>query len=149
MADGCLIRFVCILSFLLWLLSGIEGDPELAHPSPGRQKLGTEADQTLGQVNINRVASNAADSLNHLEEDLARGQTESARRDVEELLQHRAIEPDILLTAGVNLAQHDLFDEASNVFSRSVRDYPNLFEGYYNLALAELASGKTSAALDS
>lgn len=54
---------------------------------------------------------------------------------------------DTLLRTGVNLAQHELFREAADVFERCVKDHPALFEGYYNLALAELALRKYPAAL--
>jgi tetratricopeptide (TPR) repeat protein len=54
---------------------------------------------------------------------------------------------DKLLRIGVNLAQHELFPEAADVFERCVKDHPALFEGYYNLALAELALRKYPAAL--
>jgi tetratricopeptide (TPR) repeat protein len=54
---------------------------------------------------------------------------------------------DTLLRIGVNLAQHELFPEAADVFERCVKDHPALFEGYYNLALAELALRKYPAAL--
>jgi tetratricopeptide (TPR) repeat protein len=54
---------------------------------------------------------------------------------------------DRLLRTGVNLAQHELFPEAADVFERCVKDHPALFEGYYNFALAELALRKYPAAL--
>ncbi len=50
-----------------------------------------------------------------------------------------SLSADALLHTGVNLAQHEMFAEAAAVFARCVKDHPVVFEGYYNLALAELA----------
>ena len=49
------------------------------------------------------------------------------------------------LRIGVNLAQHELFPNAADIFERCVRDYAGLFEGYYNLALTEFALRKCAA----
>ena len=54
---------------------------------------------------------------------------------------------DILLRTGASLADHELYPEAARVFERCVEDFPQLFEGYYNLALAELALREFSEAL--
>ena len=54
---------------------------------------------------------------------------------------------DALLRTGVNLAQHELYAEATEIFGRCVKDEPGLFEAYYNLALAELALRQYPAAL--
>jgi tetratricopeptide (TPR) repeat protein len=58
---------------------------------------------------------------------------------VPEFLAEPRLPVDTLLGVGVSLAEHDLYSEAAKVFERCVKDFPRLFEGYYNLALAELA----------
>jgi tetratricopeptide (TPR) repeat protein len=66
---------------------------------------------------------------------------------VPELLTEPRLPADTLLRTGVGLAEHDLYMEAAKVFGRCVKDFPQLFEGYYNLALAELALKKDPEAL--
>lgn len=54
---------------------------------------------------------------------------------------------DALLRAGIAFAQRGAYPEAVRAFTRCVHDYPALFEGHYNLALAELAQDHLSQAL--
>jgi len=82
-----------------------------------------------------------------IEDALAKGNPDAARALVPRFLAHRDVPADTLLRTGVDLAQHELFPEAADVFGRCVKDHPAQFEGYYNLALAELALGKYPAAL--
>ena len=82
-----------------------------------------------------------------IEDLLARGDSNAARKLVPEFLAQPRVPADTLLRTGVALAQHDLYAEAAEVFGRSVKDFPSQFEGYYNLALAELALKKYSEAL--
>jgi tetratricopeptide (TPR) repeat protein len=82
-----------------------------------------------------------------IEDALAKGNPDAARALVPRFLAQRGVPEDKLLRTGVDLAQHELFPEAADVFGRCVKDRPALFEGYYNLALAELALRKYPAAL--
>ena len=82
-----------------------------------------------------------------IEDALAKGNLDTVRMLVPRFLAEPNVSADTLLGTGVNLAQHELFPEAADVFGRCVKDHPALFEGYYNLALAELALRKYSAAL--
>ena len=82
-----------------------------------------------------------------IEDALAKGNPDTARMLVPKFLAEPNVTADKLLRIGVNLAQHELFPEAADVFERCVKDHPALFEGYYNLALAELALRKYPAAL--
>jgi tetratricopeptide (TPR) repeat protein len=84
---------------------------------------------------------------NQIEDALAKGDSNAARKLVPEFLVEPRLPADTLLRTGVSLAEHDLYPEAANVFGRCVKDFPQLFEGYYNLALAELALRKYSEAL--
>ncbi len=82
-----------------------------------------------------------------IEEALAKGDTSTVRKLVPEFLAEPRVPAEILLRTGAGLAEQDLYTEAAAVFERSVKDFPQLFEGYYNLALAELALKEYSHAL--
>jgi tetratricopeptide (TPR) repeat protein len=82
-----------------------------------------------------------------LEQALSRQQVQEARQMLEQLLKHPRIDPDTLLRVGIGLAQRDLYPEAARVFARCVKDHPEIFEAYYNLALAEFAEQKLPEAL--
>ncbi len=82
-----------------------------------------------------------------IEDALAKGNPDTARTLVPKFLAEPGVTADNLLRIGANLAQHELYSEAADVFGRCVKDHPELFEGYYNLALAELALRKYPAAL--
>ena len=82
-----------------------------------------------------------------IEDALAKGNPDTARTLVPMFLAEPKVSADALLRIGVDFAQHDLFPEAADVFGRCVTDYPGLFEGSYNLALADLALRKYPAAL--
>ena len=69
---------------------------------------------------------------------LAKGDLNAARRLVPKFLEEPEITAESLLQIGVNLAQRDLYSEASEVFRRCAKDHPEVFEGYYNLSLAQL-----------
>ena len=73
------------------------------------------------------------------------------RQLVYELTTQPHAELDALLHAGVKLAEHEIYPEAAQIFTRAARDYPSSFEAHYNLALAEFALQKffeARAALD-
>jgi Flp pilus assembly protein TadD len=82
-----------------------------------------------------------------IEDALARGNLDSVRMLVPKFLAEPSVSADTLMRTGVNLAQHELFLEAAGVFGRCVEDSPALFDGYYDLALAELALQKYLDAL--
>ena len=82
-----------------------------------------------------------------IEDALAKGNPDTARTLVPKFLAEPGVTADNLFRIGANLAQHELYSEAADVFGRCVKDHPELFEGYYNLALAELALRKYPAAL--
>ena len=84
---------------------------------------------------------------NQIEEALARGDSNTVRKLVPEFLAEPRLPADTLLRTGTGVAEQDLYSEAAKIFERCVRDFPQLFEGYYNLALAELALREFSDAL--
>jgi len=83
-----------------------------------------------------------------VENALARGDLNSARLLLAKFLEAPGLTADDLLQVGVNLAQHDLYLEASEVFRRCTTDHPKVFEGFYNLSLAQLALQKPRDALE-
>ena len=82
-----------------------------------------------------------------IERALAQGDLDAARNLVSQLLAVPQLSADTLLGTGVALTEHDMYPEAARVFERCVQDFPQRFEGYYNLALAELTLGKNTEAL--
>jgi len=147
--DGRRVLFLCATWLLLWVNPGLVGSPGPVDLASAPGEPGRGAVQKGDPSNAQGAAPNPSSILAKLEGDLAEGQTEMARGALQELLQQPALKADDLLAAGVNLAQHDLYDEAARAFSRCVKDYPDLFEGYYNLALTELALGKIPEAFNS
>lgn len=123
------------------LLIGVGWAPAFAWPAQMKDTApATQADK--GSAGVSPQSLQAA-----LDAALAKGQTEKAREILAELLRRPRLESDVLLQAGVKLAQLELYVEASQAFARCVQDYPELFEGHCNLALAELALGKFPEAL--
>ena len=97
--------------------------------------------------NDQAAASPNAPSAKLIEEALAKGDSEAARKLVPALLVTPRVPADTLLRAGAGLAEHDLYPEAAQVFGRCTKDFSQLFECHYNLALAQLALGQYPAAL--
>jgi tetratricopeptide (TPR) repeat protein len=79
---------------------------------------------------------------------LERGADQQAAADLNQLLGQPQVDSSLLLRLGIAFAQKGFYPEASLAFARVVRDDPTLFEGHYNLALAELAEGHLHPALD-
>jgi tetratricopeptide (TPR) repeat protein len=77
---------------------------------------------------------------------LSQGRNSLAAESLDKLLQEPHLDSGVLLRTGIAFAQSDLFPEAVRAFTRCVRDYPAVFEGHYDLALAELASGHLTQA---
>lgn len=95
------------------------------------------------------VAQLSPQSLsNQIAEALAKGDTATVRKLVPELLAVPRLPADTLLRTGASLAQQDFYPQAAKFFERCAKDFPQIFEGYYNLALAELALREFPAALD-
>lgn len=82
-----------------------------------------------------------------IEDALVKGNIDAVRMLVPKFLNEPNVSADMLLRIGVNLAQHELFPEAADVFGRCVENHPRLFEGYYNFALAKLALRQYPVAL--
>ena len=102
-------------------------------PVPSLRNMAGEqaGNEKAAQVPTEPLVSQIGDAL-------AKGDLNAARRLVPKFLQEPEITAESLLQIGVNLAQRDLYSEASEVFRRCAKDHPEVFEGYYNLSLAQL-----------
>ena len=109
-------------------------------PSPRNMAGGQEANAKAAQAPAEPLIIQIAGAL-------AKGDSNAARRLVSRFLQESGLTADSLLQIGVNLAQHDLYSEASEVFRRCAKDHPEVFECYYNLSLAQLALQQPREAL--
>jgi len=78
---------------------------------------------------------------------LEQGGSEQATRALEKLLARPQLDAAALLRVGIHFAQKGLYAQAASAFGRCARDYPSIFEGHYNLALAELAQKHYAEAL--
>jgi tetratricopeptide (TPR) repeat protein len=79
---------------------------------------------------------------------LEQGANKQASADLDQLLAQPQVDCSLLLRVGIAFAQNGLYSEASRAFTRVVHDHPDLFEGHYNLALAELGQGNLHPALE-
>jgi tetratricopeptide (TPR) repeat protein len=77
----------------------------------------------------------------------AQGAGISGAETLDQLLNEAHPSSSDLLRTGIALAQNGQYPEAVRAFTRCVHEYPALFEGYYNLALAELAQDHFPQAL--
>ena len=78
---------------------------------------------------------------------LSRAETEKARETLQAILRRPDVDADTLLRVGLDFAAKDLYPEAAQAFARCAKEYPAVFEGHYNLALAEFAQQKFPEAL--
>ena len=86
-------------------------------------------------------------SRQKIDKALEQGASEQATRALDELLARPQLDSDVLLRVGIHFAQKGLYTQAASAFGRCTRDYPSIFEGHYNLALAELAQKHYAQAL--
>ena len=97
--------------------------------------------ETASQASLERQINSA----------LSHGKGSLAADALDKLLEDPQLDSGTLLRTGIAFAQRGMYPEAVRAFSRCVRDYPGVFEGHYNLALAELARDhldKAYAAID-
>jgi tetratricopeptide (TPR) repeat protein len=101
----------------------------------------------LPAVHEQESSPSIRDLMASLEQALACGQHAEASKILGKLLGRPNVDADTLLKAGVLFAQQDLYGDAARAFARCARDYPQLFEGHYNLGLADFALQKYPEAL--
>jgi len=82
-----------------------------------------------------------------LERAISEGKTAKAHDLLLQVLKHPHLTSDLLLRVGIQFAQHELYDDAAEAFHRCIQEHPEVFEAYYNLALADIAQQKWETAL--
>jgi len=85
--------------------------------------------------------------VDSLERALSKGQAEKAHDVLIQILKRPHLTSDFLLRVGIQFAGRELYGEAAEAFQRCIQEHPEIFEAYYNLALAEIAQQEWEAAL--
>jgi tetratricopeptide (TPR) repeat protein len=100
-----------------------------------------------GQISGGASSASAEKMLKQLQEAAAGGEQEKAREALGRILQLPTLDSEILLRAGISLAQEEFYGDAAQAFARCVHDRPRAFACSYNLALADFALGRFSESL--
>jgi tetratricopeptide (TPR) repeat protein len=82
-----------------------------------------------------------------LDKALSQGRAEKAHGLLLQILKSPHLSSDSLLRVGIQFAQRELYADAAEAFQRCIQEHPDVFEAYYNLALADIAQQKWEAAL--
>jgi tetratricopeptide (TPR) repeat protein len=64
-----------------------------------------------------------------------------------QILKRPHLTSDFLLRVGIQFAERELYEEAAETFRRCIQEHPEMFECYYNLALADIAQQKWEGAI--
>ena len=78
---------------------------------------------------------------------LSEGKAEKAHDLLIQILKRPHLTSAFLLRVGIQFAQRELYGEAAEAFQRCIQEHPEIFEAYYNLALADIAGQEWEAAL--
>ena len=104
--------------------------------------------QTLLPTQSEPTLESSSDAVvESLERALWEGKTEKAHDLLAQILKRPHLTSDLLLRVGIQFAQRELYGEAAQVFQRCIQENPEVFEAYYNLALADIAEQKWAEAL--
>lgn len=82
-----------------------------------------------------------------LERALSEGKAQKAHDLSVEILKRPHPTSDVLLRVGIQFAEREMYGEATEAFQRCIQQHPEVFEAYYNLALADIAQQKWDDAL--
>jgi tetratricopeptide (TPR) repeat protein len=82
-----------------------------------------------------------------LETAIYQGKAEKAHDLLIQILKRPHLSSDFLLRVGIQFADRERYGEAAEVFQRCIQEHPEIFEAYYNLALADIAEQRWDAAL--
>ncbi len=74
-----------------------------------------------------------------LERALSDGKMQNAHDLLVEILKRPHPTSDLLLRVGIQFAQREMYGDASEAFQRCIQEHAEVFEAYYNLALADIA----------
>jgi tetratricopeptide (TPR) repeat protein len=103
--------------------------------------------QTLSPLQIQGILESPDALAEALEKALSEGKAEKARELLRQILNRSHLSSDLLLRVGIQFAQRELYGEAAAAFHRCIQEHPQVFEAYYNLALADIAQQEWEAAL--
>ena len=78
---------------------------------------------------------------------VSEGKEERTHELLLQVLQRPHLSSDFLLRVGIQLAQREFYEDAAQAFQRCIQEHPEVFEAYYNLALANIAQQRWEAAL--
>jgi len=82
-----------------------------------------------------------------LEKDVSEGMSKKAHDLLLQILERPHLGSDVLLRVGIQLAQRELYEEVAEIFHRCIHEHPEVFEAYYNLALADIVQQRWEAGL--
>jgi len=74
-----------------------------------------------------------------LERALSDGKMQNAHDLLVEILKRPHPTSDVLLRVGIQFAQREIYGDASEAFQRCIQEHAEVFEAYYDLALADIA----------
>jgi tetratricopeptide (TPR) repeat protein len=94
-----------------------------------------------------RTAESSRALFESLDKALSEGRPERAHDLLLQILKSPRLSSDSLLRVGIQFAQRELYAEAAEAFQRCIQEHPDVFEAYYNLALAEIAQQKWEGAV--
>jgi tetratricopeptide (TPR) repeat protein len=107
--------------------------------------------EAIAQASPSTRSGQLPDSSDAVVESLGRALSEGKNQKVHDLLiqvwKRPHLSSDFLLRVGIQLAQRELYGEAANAFQRCIQEHPEVFEAYYNLALADIAEQRWEAAV--
>ena len=104
--------------------------------------------QTLLPTQSEQLTEPSSDAVvESLERALSDGKTEKAHDLLVQILKRPHLTSDFLLRVGIQFAQRELYGDAAETFQRCIQEHPEIFEAYYNLALADIAGQKWGQAL--
>jgi tetratricopeptide (TPR) repeat protein len=104
--------------------------------------------QTLPPTDNEATPKSSSDALvQSLERALSERKAQGAHDLLIQILKRPRLSSDFLLRLGIQLADRELYGEAAEAFQRCIQEHPEVFEAYYNLALADIARQKWEEAL--
>jgi tetratricopeptide (TPR) repeat protein len=103
--------------------------------------------QTFCSLQSRRLLKSPDALAESLEKALSEGDAEKAHNLLGQILNRRHLSSDLLLHVGIQFAQRELYEDAAAAFHRCIQEHPQVFEAYYDLALADIAQQEWEAAL--
>src|SRR5439155_10299458 len=104
--------------------------------------------QTLPPPQSEQAPQLSSDALvESLEKALSEGKAEKAHDLLTLILKRPHLTSDFLLRVGIQFAERELYGEAAEAFTRCIQEHSQIFEAYYNLALADIAQQEWEAAI--